>query len=86
MRLLHQKLCVVDGRYTVIGSSNINFRSMGLSHELALVLDSREFAAASLEQVASLAEGMQPLTLEDALSLKEELGNLFSYLFSYFGG
>lgn len=84
--LLHQKLCVVDGRYTVIGSSNINFRSMGLSHELALVMDSREFAEASLEQVASLAEGMQPLTLEDALSLKEELGNLFSYLFSYFGG
>ena len=31
LSLLHQKLAVVDGRYTVIGSSNINYRSMTLS-------------------------------------------------------
>ena len=86
LSLLHQKLCVVDGRYTVIGSSNINYRSMGLSHEIALVLDDEGFARSSLEQVASIAKEMHTLDLESALALKEEKGSLMSFLFSYFGG
>ncbi len=86
LSLLHQKLCVVDGRYTVIGSSNINYRSMGLSHEIALVLDDEGFAKASLEQVATIAQDMHPLDLETALALKDEKGSLMSFLFSYFGG
>lgn len=84
--LLHQKLCVVDGRWTVIGSSNFNFRSMGLSHELCLVMDSPGFAEKSLSQVDGLAEGMVPLELDDALRLKDEKGNVLYYLFSYYGG
>ena len=86
LSLLHQKLCVVDGRWTVIGSSNINFRSMGLSHEIALVLDDEDFALASLEQVRQLAEDMHTLDLETAQQLRKEQGSFFSYLFSYFGG
>lgn len=84
--LLHQKLAVVDGQWTVIGSSNLNFRSMGLSHEIALVLDNGPFAQFSLEQAADLQSSMERLDLETALALKEEKGNVFSYLFSYYGG
>ena len=72
LSLLHQKLAVVDGRYTVIGSSNINYRSMTLSHEIALVVDSEEFAAASLDQVEDIKKNMAPLDEETALRLKEE--------------
>lgn len=84
--LLHQKLAVVDGQWTVIGSTNLNFRSMGLSHEIALVLDNGPFAQFSLEQAAGIQSSMQRLDLETALALKEEKGNVFSYLFSYYGG
>ena len=86
LSLLHQKLAVVDGRYTVIGSSNINYRSMTLSHEIALVVDSEEFAAASLDQVEDIKKNMAPLDEETALRLKEEKGSWPMYLFSYFGG
>ncbi len=86
LSLLHQKLAVVDGRYTVIGSSNINYRSMTLSHEIALVVDSEEFAAASLDQVEDIKKNMAPLDEETALKLKEEKGSWPMYLFSYFGG
>ena len=86
LSLLHQKLAIVDGRYTVIGSSNINYRSMTLSHEIALVVDSEEFAAASLDQVDEIKKNMAPLDEETALRLKEEKGSWPMYLFSYFGG
>ena len=86
LSLLHQKLAVVDGRYTVIGSSNINYRSMTLSHEIAMVVDSEEFAAASLDQVEDIKKNMAPLDEETALRLKEEKGSWPMYLFSYFGG
>lgn len=86
LALLHQKLCVVDGRWTVIGSSNINYRSMGLSHEISLVLDSEEFASSSLKQFDQIMENMHRLDIDTALELKEEKGNFFSYLFSYYGG
>ena len=86
LSLLHQKLAVVDERYTVIGSSNINYRSMTLSHEIALVVDSEEFADASLDQVEDIKKNMAPLDEETALRLKEEKGSWPMYLFSYFGG
>ena len=59
---------------------------MGLSHEIALVLDDEGFARSSLEQVASIAKEMHTLDLESALALKDEKGSLMSFLFSYFGG
>ncbi len=86
LSLLHQKLAVIDGRYTVIGSSNINYRSMTLSHEIALVIDSVEFASASLAQVEELKKNMAPLDEETALRLKEEKGSWPMYLFSFYGG
>ncbi len=84
--LLHQKLMVVDGRYTVIGSANFNMRSMKLSFEIALAIDDEGFAEASLAQVEDISKDMMLLDLETAKRLKEEKGNLFNYLFSYYGG
>ncbi len=84
--LLHQKLMVVDGRYTVIGSANFNMRSMKLSYEIALTIDDENFAKASLAQVEDVSAEMVLLDLESAKRLKKEKGNLFNYLFSYYGG
>ncbi len=84
--LMHEKLMVVDSRYVVIGSSNFNFRSMGLSFEIALVIDSPEFAALMKAHVADRCADAITLTAEDAQRMKKEYGNLFSYLFMYYGG
>ena len=84
--LLHEKLMIVDDRYVVIGSSNFNYRSMGLSHELALVIDSRELAEELEEHARMIMKGSHLYTKEEAERLKKEQGNLFSYLFMYYGG
>ena len=84
--LLHQKLTIVDNKYTCIGSANFNYRSMKSSFEIALVIDSEDFANSSLEQVNDISKDMNLLTLEDAKRLKKEKGNFFNYLFSYYGG
>ena len=84
--LLHQKLTVVDGRYSVIGSTNFNYRSMGLSYEIAMVIDSEKFAKDALAQVADISKNVSILDIESAKRMKKEKGNVFFYLFSFFGG
>lgn len=84
--LLHEKMMVVDERYVVIGSANFNFRSMELSHELALVIDSPEFASMLIEHAREIEKGSYTLTPEIAKELKKEGSNFLSYLFMYFGG
>ena len=84
--LLHEKLMIVDDRYIVIGSSNFNYRSMGLSHELALVIDSRELAAVLNEHARMIMKGAHRFTMEEAERLKKEQGNFLSYIFMYYGG
>ena len=84
--MYHMKMMVVDDRYVVIGSSNFNYRSMTLSHEIALVVDAPEFAVKAKEAAKlSAGEGVI-LTEEEAENAKKEYGNLFAYLFSYYGG
>ena len=84
--LLHEKLMVVDSRYSVIGSANFNFRSMTLSEELALVIDSPELASILEAHVAGIDEGSVLVTLSDAERMKREDGSFLAYLFTYFGG
>lgn len=84
--LLHEKMMVVDNRYVVIGSANFNFRSMELSYELALVIDSPEFAATLLEHAKQIGQFSYELTPELARELKQEDSNFISYLFMYYGG
>ncbi len=84
--LLHEKLMIVDSRYVVIGSANFNFRSMTLSEELALVIDSPELARNMEEHAALISEYAELITLEEALSRKDREGSIFAYLFTFFGG
>ena len=84
--LLHEKLVIVDSRYVVIGSSNFNYRSMELSHELALVIDSPELASILRSHAGDIMKGAEHVTIEDAERMKKEDGSFFSYLFMYFGG
>ena len=84
--MFHMKAMVVDDRYTVIGSSNFNFRSMTLSHELALVIDSPEMAEEVKDEIKKVAQNPVLVTLEDAEEEKKEYGNFFCYLFTYYGG
>lgn len=85
--LLHEKLMVVDGRYSVIGSSNFNYRSMGLSNEIVMVIDSTEFASLSKEHISNVLQ-MGSFTLDEEMAerWKEEDGSLAAYLMIYFGG
>ena len=84
--MYHMKMMVIDDRYVVIGSVNFNFRSMTLSHEIALVVDSPSFAEKAKEEAKKNAGEGVVLTLEEAKKAKKEYGNYFSYLFSYYGG
>ncbi len=84
--LFHMKAMVVDDRYVVIGSANFNYRSMTLSHELALVIDSPEMAAQVKSAIKEKAVNPVLLTEEDAAEARKAYGSLFCYLFTYFGG
>jgi cardiolipin synthase len=60
--VLHAKVCVVDGQWATVGSSNLDPLSLLMAREANLAIDSRAFAAklqASLE--AAIAEGALPL-------------------------
>ena len=81
-----QKLMIVDSRYVVIGSSNFNFRSMSLSEELALVVDSPELAALLEKHADDIAEISHNISIEEAEKLREEEGSSLAYLFMLFGG
>ena len=62
------------------------FRSMSLSKELSLLIDSPQLASVLEEHVQSVLAGSEEITYEDALLLKKEEGDALSYLFMYFGG
>lgn len=74
--LLHEKLMIVDGQYSVVGSMNYNFRSMTLSDEIALIIDSKDLASQLGDHFDSLLEDGRPLTAEEAQSYKTLEGAL----------
>ncbi len=87
MPILHEKMTVVDGKYVVIGSSNFNFRSMELSNEIAMVIESKELADLMIEHAKEIIkESAFGLSLEDARKLEKDDGSLLAYLFMYYGG
>ena len=59
---------------------------MTLSEELALVIDSPELAAAVGSHAADITAAAEHVTYDEAVRLKKEEGNVFAYLFTYFGG
>ena len=85
--LMHEKLMIVDSRYVVIGSTNFKFRSMELSHELSLVIDSPEIAGLLERHVDNDVRPVSfHLSLEEAERLEREEGSFLAYLFMYYGG
>ena len=85
--MLHEKLMVVDGRYSVIGSSNLNLRSMQFAHEIALVLDDEDLAEGFLDHIESLRLADTIHVDEDtAREMKKNGGSWLAYMSIYFGG
>ena len=84
--LFHMKAMIVDDRYTVIGSANFNYRSMTLSHEICLVMDSEEIAKIVKEKIKEVALNPVLITEEEALEEKKKDGSYLCYLCSYYGG
>lgn len=84
--LFHMKMMVVDDRWLVIGSSNYNFRSMALSHEMVLVIDS-PFLAKEAKEKAKISGGNPVLVSEEEyMAKKKEYGTWLGYLMIFFGG
>lgn len=84
-RLLHEKLMIVDSRYVVIGSSNLNYRSFTLAFEMSLVIDSPALAKEMEAHFATIVEDSEPITDEQA-ELWRRLDNWPRYAFGIIGG
>ena len=84
-RLLHEKLMIVDSRYVVVGSTNLNYRSFTLAYEVSLVIDSPALAKEMEEHFATILDDSQPITEEQAEAW-QRLDNWPRYAFGIIGG
>ena len=84
-RLLHEKLMIVDDRYVVIGSTNINYRSFNLAYETALVIDSPELAKQVEAHFDSLYENTMPIT-EEMAEKWQKFSSYPRFAFGFIGG
>lgn len=84
-RLLHEKLMVVDSRYVVIGSTNLNYRSFTLAYEVSLVIESPALALELEEHFATIFDDSLPITKEQAEEW-QRLDNWPRYAFGIIGG
>ncbi len=83
--LLHEKLMIVDDRYVVIGSTNINYRSFNLAFETALVIDSVELAQEVEAHFDRLYEETVPITDEMAETWRT-FASYPRFAFGFIGG
>ena len=80
----HAKLFIVDGYYTLIGSTNWDPRSLRLNFELQVEVYGEEFAAPMIKRVEQAARQGREVTLEevDGRPLHERLRDSLCWLFS----
>lgn len=83
--LLHEKLMIVDGQYTVVGSSNFNYRSMNLSSEVVMVVKDDSFATQMTGHFEELKDNTRSISEEEADSWRT-VGAFISFLGGFFGG
>ena len=83
--LLHEKLMIVDDRYTLVGSANFNFRSMELANELCVVVESEELNQRSRLHFNGLLDEAERITREEAETWRT-WDVLPVYWFSFIGG
>ena len=81
---VHSKLFVVDGCYTLIGSTNWDPRSLRLNFELQVEVFDHAFARQMTEHIEVAIHSGRPITLEelDGRSLPVRLRDSFCWLFS----
>ncbi|AEV30492.1 phosphatidylserine/phosphatidylglycerophosphate/cardiolipin synthase [Sphaerochaeta pleomorpha str. Grapes] len=84
-QFLHEKLMIVDSRYVVIGSSNLNYRTMNLAYDISLVIDSPEFASQIEKHYQILYDQTLPITKEEAKQWHSLL-HFPQFVFGFFGG
>lgn len=84
-RLLHEKLMVVDSRYVVVGSTNLNYRSFTLAYEISLVIDNPALARRLEEHFATIYDEALPITQEQAEKWRR-FENWPRYAFGIIGG
>jgi len=83
--LLHEKLVIVDERYVICGSSNFNHRSMHISSEVTLVIDSPELAIQLKEHYMEIQDYSNQVSYEQATKWHTLLKKL-DFIMNYFGG
>lgn len=83
--LLHEKLVIIDSRYVGIGSTNFNYRSMNLSNEVMLVIESPQLAQEVNEHFNTLLDNTYKISQEEADAMRK-LKNLPNFVFGFFGG
>jgi cardiolipin synthase len=81
---LHTKLFVVDAQYALIGSANIDPRSLRLNFELAVEVFDAQFAKILIEHIQSSIERSLEVSLEDLDSrrLPVRFRDALAWLFS----
>ncbi len=83
--LLHEKLMIVDDRWVVIGSTNVNYRSFNLAYENSLVIDNPELAAQLSKHFDELYAGTIPVT-EEMADQWQTFENWQRFLSAFYGG
>jgi putative cardiolipin synthase len=73
---LHTKLLIVDRRYTVVGSPNIDPRSLEINAEMALVIDSEPLARSIAERIDGLLADMTYRVVENPSGKLEWQGRI----------
>lgn len=83
--LLHEKLVIIDERYIICGSSNFNHRSMQISSEVTLVIDSPELAKQVKQHYLEIRGYSNEVTYEQAQEW-HTFFNKLSFIMNLFGG
>jgi cardiolipin synthase len=81
---VHSKLLLVDDQYALVGSANLDPRSLRLNFEFNLEIFDKVLVAALTEHVDSVCEGAREVTQEelDSLPVVSRLRDNFAKLFS----
>ncbi len=83
--LLHEKLVIIDERYVICGSSNFNYRSLHISSEITLVIDSPELAMQLKEHYLEIQDYSNQVSYEQASKWHTLFRKLY-FIINYFGG
>lgn len=63
--VLHAKVLLVDGSWTMVGSANMDLRSFHRNYELNVVVDSHDFGAQVDEMLETDLAGARPIVLHE---------------------